>query len=637
MKYRSEIDGLRAIAVLPVILFHAGLSLFSGGFVGVDIFFVISGYLITTILIEDIDKNRFSITNFYERRARRIMPAIFAVMLFCIPFAWVWMLPGQMKDFSQSILATSLFSSNILFWLKSGYFSPESELQPLLHTWTLAVEEQYYLIFPIFLFFAFKKFTKDKIFWIISLVAISSLILSEWGWRNQPSANFYLIPTRAWELLSGSLAAFIVLKKGVRSNNIFSAFGLMFIIFSIFIYDENTPFPSMYTLLPVIGAVLIIIFSDKHTITSKFLSNKLFVILGLTSYSAYLWHQPLFAFARIRLTDPSLFLMLILGLLSLLMGYLSWRFIEQPFRNKNNKFLTRKVIFISSLSGIILFSLFGYIGHKKNGFVNRFDQPRFISEGYFSFPFRWNGYCFYSFDKKNLEVGKQGVSCSIGSEDNTNPSILIFGDSYAAHWEPFFKELSKDLNFQLESVTTNYCFPTLKDQTTAPLGHKSIKQCSYNRRWLNENFQKYDIVIFAGDWSTVYKRGFSEGVYDSIIELNNTSQRTKFIILDSPPQFIKKTIEGSIYGNMKLISNINRDIQAANFWQGIVSNFRGKNNFLLLDKNDLGFYRYKDNLNSFGYTYSLDGSHISVYGAKSLYYESKNSKSFDLTKKFIIE
>ena len=163
MKYRSEIDGLRALAVLPVILFHAGFELFSGGFVGVDVFFVISGYLITTILIEEIENKRFSIVNFYERRARRILPALFFVMLVCILFSWMWMVPVQMKDFSQSLVAVSLFISNVLFCRESGYFEAAAEEKPLLHTWSLAIEEQYYVLFPIFLILVW-RFGKNKVF-----------------------------------------------------------------------------------------------------------------------------------------------------------------------------------------------------------------------------------------------------------------------------------------------------------------------------------------------------------------------------------------------------------------------------------------------------------------------------------------
>ena len=224
MKYRSEIDGLRSIAVIPVILFHAGFEFFSGGFIGVDVFFVISGYLITTILIEDIENKRFSVLNFYERRARRILPALFFVMLCSIPFALLWMTPWELKDFSQSLVAVSLFASNILFWRKSGYFAEASEENTMIHTWSLAVEEQYYILFPLFLFLAW-RYGKNRVFWIIVVLAAVSLALSEWGWRNKDSANFFLLPTRAWELFTGSITAFIIQKNGVKNNNILSFIG----------------------------------------------------------------------------------------------------------------------------------------------------------------------------------------------------------------------------------------------------------------------------------------------------------------------------------------------------------------------------------------------------------------------------
>jgi peptidoglycan/LPS O-acetylase OafA/YrhL len=369
LKYRAEIDGLRAVAVVPVILFHAGFEFFSGGFVGVDVFFVISGYLITTILIEDIEKNRFSISSFYERRARRILPALFFLMFICIPFAWMWMVPTQMKDFSQSLVAVGLFASNILFWKESGYFDAVAEEKPLLHTWSLAVEEQYYLLFPIFLFLAW-RFGKEKVFWTLVVLAAVSLALSEWGWRNNATANFYLAPTRAWELFSGSIAAFVIQKRGVQANNLLALLGLTAILFSIFFYDEKTPFPSVYALVPVIGVVLLILFADRETFAAKLLSTKGFVGIGLISYSAYLWHQPLFAFAKIRsIGDPGLALMSLLTVASMALAWLSWKFIENPFRRSSHIYNSRNSIFILSVIGILIFSSAGLIGHETNGYA----------------------------------------------------------------------------------------------------------------------------------------------------------------------------------------------------------------------------------------------------------------------------
>lgn len=212
MKYRREIDGLRALAVLPVIFFHAGFKAFEGGFVGVDIFFVISGYLITNIILSDLNAGKFSIVTFYERRARRILPALFFVMLCCLPFAWLWLVPTHLEDFCQSMAAVSVFSSNILFWRESGYFGVASELKPLLHTWSLAVEEQYYLFFPLFLL-GLWKLRKRWIFGSLALVAIVSLLLAQWGAYNKPAATFFLLPTRGWELAIGALIAFYFLYK----------------------------------------------------------------------------------------------------------------------------------------------------------------------------------------------------------------------------------------------------------------------------------------------------------------------------------------------------------------------------------------------------------------------------------------
>lgn len=434
MKYRAEIDGLRAFAVIPVILFHAGFKIFSGGFSGVDIFFVISGYLITLILIEDLENSQLSIINFYERRVRRILPALFFVMLCCIPFAWIWMSPFQLKEFSQSLVVVSLFASNIFFWRENNYFATGSEEKPLLHTWSLAVEEQYYMLFPVFLFFVW-RFGKNYAFLIIILFSVFSFSLSEWGWRNQPIANFYLTPTRAWELLTGSITAFIVSKRGVQSNNILAIIGLLAIIFSIFFYSEKTPFPSFYSLVPVIGTALLILFAGEKTLTAKFLSNKIFVGIGLVSYSAYLWHQPLFAFARIVLIEPPpIWLMLSLSISSIALAFFSWKFIEKPFRGKSKKINSRIFIFSLSLCSLLLFIIIGLYGHFNNGFQNRFNRM-LIGDTHHLEYFKYVDEKYPDCEPKNISdralIWEGFLRCKQTKKGDA--SLILLGDSHAEH------------------------------------------------------------------------------------------------------------------------------------------------------------------------------------------------------------
>lgn len=348
MRYRPEIDGLRALAVLPVLLFHAGFSWAAGGFVGVDIFFVISGFLITGIILEDLRAGKFSIANFYERRARRILPALFAVCLATIPFAWAWMLPQEFTSYARSLVASVLSVSNFLFWKEAGYFAAANELKPLLHTWSLAVEEQYYLIFPLLLAFLTRRG--------LALLGIGALALISFGLtqvlsRTDPAANFYLLPSRFWELGAGALLAMAMprLRTG-RTDGALALAGLALIIGSIVLVDGNRPYPGWWTVPAVAGTAMVIAFANAGTFANSLLSLRPVVFIGLISYSTYLWHQPLFAFARIRLmgnVSPLTFGLLIA--VALLLGYLSWRFIEAPFRNRNR--ISRHFIFTASAIG----------------------------------------------------------------------------------------------------------------------------------------------------------------------------------------------------------------------------------------------------------------------------------------------
>ena len=257
IRYRPEIDGLRAVAVLPVILFHGGFELFSGGFVGVDVFFVLSGYLITSIILKELSQGTFSIAKFYERRARRILPALFFVILCTLPFAYLWLLPDELQRFGGSVVAVAAFGSNIFFWRNTDYFSPDADHELLLHTWSLSVEEQFYVLFPIFLM-ALWRLCRPKLFWSVAIVTVVSFVLCEWGWRNHPTPNFYLLPTRAWELLIGSLAALwlafehrpITVSRSARE--LIVGAGFIAIVLSTLLFDGSTPFPSYYAAIPTL-------------------------------------------------------------------------------------------------------------------------------------------------------------------------------------------------------------------------------------------------------------------------------------------------------------------------------------------------------------------------------------------------
>lgn len=373
MIYRREIDGLRALAVLPVILFHAGFAWVPGGFVGVDVFFVISGYLITSIIADELAAGHFTLAGFYERRARRILPALFLVLLTCLPAAWYLLLPAEMVEFGNSLMAVATFVSNILFWWQTDYFAATAEQIPLLHTWSLAVEEQYYLLFPLCLWLGW-RLGQRWLVGLIALVALLSLGWSEWLWRQSVEANFYLIPSRAWELMLGALAAFYLRHKQPGQGmlaQLASAVGLGLLAYAVLAFNEGIPFPSLYALVPTVASVLLILFASPATWVGKLLASPPLVGVGLVSYSAYLWHQPLFVFARMQATEePDKLMMAGLSLLTLLLAYASWRWVERPFRDRRR--FTRQQMFTGALLGSLLLVAIGFWLVAAEGFPTRF-------------------------------------------------------------------------------------------------------------------------------------------------------------------------------------------------------------------------------------------------------------------------
>lgn len=353
-RYRAEIDGLRAIAVLAVVLFHAELGV-PGGFVGVDIFFVISGFLITSLILKDLAFGTFSLAGFWERRIRRILPALVIVSLATLMAGWIVLLPDDYAELGRSVFFQALFVANIYFWLNTGYFDGASEEMPLLHTWSLAVEEQFYLVFPLMvvgLFAITKLERRGPMLTIFTLCILLSLGASIWGLNHYPAGTFYLLPTRIWELLLGASVAILpppTFSQGNRSicrpriisglRELISIAALVAILLPCWLYTHATPFPGLAAIPPCLGAgIFIWITGYKHpeervTLVARTLSARPLVFIGLISYSLYLWHWPLFAFSNYLSIDPLpgryRFCLVVLGVF---LAVLSWRFIETPFR-----------------------------------------------------------------------------------------------------------------------------------------------------------------------------------------------------------------------------------------------------------------------------------------------------------------
>ena len=349
MNHRADIDGLRAIAVLPITFFHAGIPGFAGGFVGVDIFFVISGFLITGILVRDLEAGCFSYADFYERRLRRIFPALIVMLAASLLAAYFLILPSELRSFGRSVIGAIVFVANIVFYREAGYFDDSAEEKPLLHTWSLGVEEQFYIVFPIILFTLMRYLPRHRGAAMLGLAVVSLGLCVALTPRN-PDAAFYLIPTRAWELLAGSLLALgygpRIAPGPAREGVALGGFAL--ILASILLIGSDLAFPGYVAIAPVLGSALVIGYA-QGTLVGRFLSIKPFVFVGLISYSLYLWHWPIIVFGNKASTgEAGIGVAIVYVVVSLIAGYLSYRYVETPFRNRGR--FTRNWIFAGSLA-----------------------------------------------------------------------------------------------------------------------------------------------------------------------------------------------------------------------------------------------------------------------------------------------
>lgn len=501
VKYRREIDGLRAVAVLPVIFFHAGFTAFGGGYIGVDIFFVISGYLITTILIADREAGTYSLWRFYERRARRILPALFLVLACCVPFAWMWIPPDPLEDFARSLGFTVLFISNIHFLEHSGYFDVSADLRPLLHTWSLAVEEQFYILFPALLW-ALGRFRRGKHVAVFALCAVGSIALAIWGAWNLPAENFFFTPSRLWELLAGSICAAILLNRPQMRNEALAALGLALIVGSVFWLGPADPSPSAYTLVPIAGAMLVILFAARETLTARVLSWRPMVGIGLISYSLYLWHQPILAFARIRgwtETVPGLIWGLIA--LSFALAVLSWAFVERPFR-RAGWLPSRQAVFGASLGGIVAFGAMGFTVLALKGVPQRLDGKG--PEAYVKLVTR-DSTVSRGWTCPGGEAERPGGLCVVHDTNVPSTTIAVLGDSHAGAILPAFDEIAAMRDIRVLRGVRAACPPLLGVYLVN--GGRSAQECHDEVQAFAEDAvaRGVDMVFLAARWSLYVK------------------------------------------------------------------------------------------------------------------------------------
>jgi peptidoglycan/LPS O-acetylase OafA/YrhL len=473
MNVRNDINGLRALAVVPVLFFHAHHPWFQGGFLGVDIFFVISGYLITNLIYSKVSAGNFSFLDFYERRARRILPAFLFVLTVTTLGSIFLMVPYDLKNYGQSLVASIFSVNNILLYVTSGYWSLASDFKPLYHTWSLAVEEQYYLLAPLMIFGCYKVWTnRQSVLILSSLIFVISFLMTLY--LDNREFAFLIIFTRVWELLAGAILALKESGSRTSKNGPVSLLGVSLIIFSYinpYFFSNNQ---AIVNALPVAGALLVIAHSDEaKNLTGRLLAVKPLVILGLISYSIYLWHQPVLAFLRLTSEyEPGITKQVFFSLLSVPLAYLTWRFIENPFRSKTA--IDSRSVFISLSVGILFLSGIGFLMHKTYGFQDFL--PRYSYGGnpqsYVDLPRAFKLDSFPGNEKKKM---------------------LVIGNSFARDF--------------INMMTEN---DVLKSYNLIYFEGDCI---SSNQKKLSDLLVDVDVVVYARDWG---QKSFSESQIESV-------------------------------------------------------------------------------------------------------------------------
>lgn len=455
IKYRPEIDGLRAISILVVVFFHAGfnyngLNPFKGGYVGVDIFFVISGYLITSIILQGLKEGTFSFRQFYMRRARRLLPSLFTVLLVSIPFSWMLLLPKQLEEYAWSVASSLVFSANILFWTTGdAYWAGDSSLKPFLHLWSLSVEEQFYILFPIILCIIW-HFFRNHLLTILILLGLLSLQFADFLTPHAQDFTFYMLPARAWELMAGAVLAKAEMDIGRTGNKLLatigSAVGIYLIAYSVMFFDEETKHPSFVTLIPVLGSMLLIWCMREGDLIAKALSHGLMTGIGKISYTLYLWHFPALTFLKISSDNPSEYERAVVLALALILSIATYFLIETPLRYGQRGI---RAFWIYSSISLIFIAAYSLAVISTSGFKSR--MPEIIGEDFQQTPWTINR------NSKNELCFGNTTFCRFDVK-NPKATVFLIGDSTLEAVAPYLYPRLNDEQYSVVTMNSGACY-----------------------------------------------------------------------------------------------------------------------------------------------------------------------------------
>lgn len=532
--YRPDIDGLRAIAVLAVMAYHANFALIPGGFIGVDIFFVISGFLISRLIYTELEDGSFRFANFYARRLKRIMPAYIVVAIFTLAVSTYLLIPNDFIFYTTSLAASWGFASNVFFSMLSwGYFGQRTEQFPLLHTWSLSVEEQFYFVFPIFLILLFRYWPK-KIVPILIVVGLIFLGVSEW--QVGKIGAYFLLPNRVHELLIGVLAFFTLKNYPVQNEttaNRLATIGAVAAFGSLFFISKETPFPGVISLFPCVGAALLMYAGSHENVVSTVLRNKVLVWIGLLSYSLYLWHWPLFSFLRYRNIEITFLVATRAIALTFLLSYVTWKFIEMPIRSVQGMKFTFAFSRFYVLPAAVFFSV-GVFSYVTDGAPQRFpDDIRQLIASY-SFERDLTRSCsIRQGEYKDISLNYLVDHCAFGDMKLKRAELLLFGDSHAYHFKPFVDNLAKNAGLKSVYFVEGSCEPIdLFEPTASHLQLPTI--CQQRNADLLKMAGNFRYVVLASSWSYKGQEDLFEKKMDIAIQKILLAGATPVIFKDNP-------------------------------------------------------------------------------------------------------